>query len=1258
MRRLAPLILLVVAASARPASGFDRFRATVGLDDDARGHGGSIAFQVWLDNQVVLESPRLADDGKPLPVDLPLGDATDLRLVVTDGGDGPGADWADWADARLVDTQTGAVVFLSDLQPVADAEWVGTRRDRNVEGGVMTLGGTRYARGLGALSRSSLLFPKAREAATAFVAAARENPHPATRLTGRIPPDAKVTLDGKPLTGDADAPLTPASLLTVRLTAPKGTPLLQYPVFEALQVSGDGRSTPLRRVAPTRIVHDAAPGVPSVVLDGRPYYGAVSSGAAATLEFAHLAAPPAPPLGASRLQATVSVAQRGGEHGGTVEASVAFDSVVVYRSGLLTPGETAALDLPFPDAQVLKLRSDDGSDGSIGDLVDWADARIVDAGGATSNLCDVRAALTEADWAGVECGLSADKRQLRTVAGFTTSGLGMPAPATVTYRGLNGAIQTRAEVRRQLPDAVRLLADGQRDDALTLLRELIAKDPLLAEPYLLIAQAREGSDDPNASTYALRAWRRVIDVARSTPAQRKTAREHIERLYAQLRPTTPQHFPEELPPPLPTEWLRQTTDQVYRLSLGDSPPWAGQAVTAAIRLRTSATEKGKTLTAFIATRGLAVSGALYRGALPATGPATDSLLQAWEPKLNPTLVWQVPDAGEYTLLLTHEPGLDGFDSPLTVYWSAALQDGTAAPAEKWSYELRNDGSAAVIYEATGPGALLLPHTADAVEVTALKSVRASAAEEYGSLLPFPYTMGDTLVFLPAAQGARVKFIWRDAAFNVPMSFYQSAERDHMHFASLPGLNGRVASAPVTVTLPPTTDSIARADPAPASSTGFTHQFTVAGDRTVTLDVINPSMDTRWLVADHATLRAYLPDTFHHRRWLPEYQQLLGRIYDWEQALMGQPAPAEMRFIYVTGPAQMSGFGGATWWPGQTDIAETWIAATGRIGEYNARHQPGGAGVEAHELKWVFAQGVPLDLPRWLLSGTLSFLEEQGRLAADTGFGDYWSWWESQPCAREYAARFGGQAGGPVTLSQSELARQAPLTQRLVEGMDWYIVESLFDKYGTDFWPKFWRKMNESPHQLRTLTPPEKDKRILEVLTDMSGDATLRAQFEAWGFRFEPDPRFAPERFFRLPGLWRFHLGDDAANAAADCDDRTWDLVPAPSAWEELARYAQYDGFAWYRLTFTWPETLKGGEMSLLLGKIADADEVYFNGVRIGGTGGFPPAYSSAWMFDRAYPVPKALIRPGQNTIAVRVYNDSGPGGLYAGVPALMVTSPR
>jgi len=83
-----------------PVGGAHRFTAQVGVDAEV-DTGGSVAFQVWAG------STKLADSGvvrggqaaKALSVDVT--GRTEIRLVVTDGGDGNGRDHADWADARL-----------------------------------------------------------------------------------------------------------------------------------------------------------------------------------------------------------------------------------------------------------------------------------------------------------------------------------------------------------------------------------------------------------------------------------------------------------------------------------------------------------------------------------------------------------------------------------------------------------------------------------------------------------------------------------------------------------------------------------------------------------------------------------------------------------------------------------------------------------------------------------------------------------------------------------------------------------------------------------------------------------------------------------------------------------------------------------------------------------------------------------------------------------------------------------------------------
>ncbi len=81
--------------------GCSTFTAQVGVDDEV-GNLGSVVFQVWNG-----AATKLFDSGvrtgvaAALPVSVDITGVTDLRLVVTDGGDGTAYDHADWADAMI-----------------------------------------------------------------------------------------------------------------------------------------------------------------------------------------------------------------------------------------------------------------------------------------------------------------------------------------------------------------------------------------------------------------------------------------------------------------------------------------------------------------------------------------------------------------------------------------------------------------------------------------------------------------------------------------------------------------------------------------------------------------------------------------------------------------------------------------------------------------------------------------------------------------------------------------------------------------------------------------------------------------------------------------------------------------------------------------------------------------------------------------------------------------------------------------------------
>ncbi len=141
--------------------------------------------------------------------------------------------------------------------------------------------------------------------------------------------------------------------------------------------------------------------------------------------------------------------------------------------------------------------------------------------------------------------------------------------------------------------------------------------------------------------------------------------------------------------------------------------------------------------------------------------------------------------------------------------------------------------------------------------------------------------------------------------------------------------------------------------------------------------------------------------------------------------------------------------------------------------------------------------------------------------------------------------------------------------------------------------------------------------------------------------------------FDLAGTgWKFTTGDDPAWADPAFADGTWRDWSVPDNWGDHSDLSSYDGFAWYRKTFTLPARPSGvtdAAVVAALGKIDDADQTFLNGREIGRTGGFPPNFDSTWEVPREYyPADGLLNWGGANTLAVRVYDGTGGGGFYQG----------
>lgn len=142
----------------------------------------------------------------------------------------------------------------------------------------------------------------------------------------------------------------------------------------------------------------------------------------------------------------------------------------------------------------------------------------------------------------------------------------------------------------------------------------------------------------------------------------------------------------------------------------------------------------------------------------------------------------------------------------------------------------------------------------------------------------------------------------------------------------------------------------------------------------------------------------------------------------------------------------------------------------------------------------------------------------------------------------------------------------------------------------------------------------------------------------------------------LSGVWKFApetAGADMCRAwaSASFDDSGWLDLRSGMGWKQQG--VEHAGFGWYRKRIEIPESCRNMPLSLVFGEICYDDDLFFNGVRIGGLHG-PYKYRN--LIPRVYAVPDSLIRYGaENVIAVRAWGMLGEGvegdrfGLSGGV---------
>lgn len=154
-----------------------------------------------------------------------------------------------------------------------------------------------------------------------------------------------------------------------------------------------------------------------------------------------------------------------------------------------------------------------------------------------------------------------------------------------------------------------------------------------------------------------------------------------------------------------------------------------------------------------------------------------------------------------------------------------------------------------------------------------------------------------------------------------------------------------------------------------------------------------------------------------------------------------------------------------------------------------------------------------------------------------------------------------------------------------------------------------------------------------------------------------------QKIVDLSSDWKFKTGDNLQWADPNFDDSDWKILQPNIRWEKQG-FKTYDGYSWYRKKVFIPSSLKARtsfQDSLLfaVGKIDDTEQTFLNGKLIGQNRNVISAdapFSDNFTDDqkvtctfRNYILSAndpRILWDKENTIAIRVYDNGGLGGIY------------
>jgi glucose/arabinose dehydrogenase len=345
-------------------SGCSRFGASVGVDDEV-GSRGSVVFRVLLDGVTAYDSGTMTGASATKTVDLDVVGKAELRLVVTNAGDGGDYDHADWADARLSCTAAGSdttAPTVTDRSPAPGATGVAvsvsptaTFSEALDQSTISTSTFFLVPEGGGAPIGASLAYDSTARTATLDPSAALVA---GTTYTATVKGGSSGVKDvaGNTLAADVSWTFTTAAagtttryLSDLTWTAmTNGWGPVERDRSNGESGTGDGRT---------------------LTLNGATFAKGLGAHAASDLRYTV-------PAGCSRLLASVGVDDEVGSNGSVV-FQVFVGTTKLYDSGVMS-GATAAgsVDVAVSAGTEVRLVITDGGNGIEYDHGDWADARF------------------------------------------------------------------------------------------------------------------------------------------------------------------------------------------------------------------------------------------------------------------------------------------------------------------------------------------------------------------------------------------------------------------------------------------------------------------------------------------------------------------------------------------------------------------------------------------------------------------------------------------------------------------------------------------------------------------------------------------------------------------------------------------------------------------------------------------------------------------------------------------------------------------